>query len=49
MLFIKIAGNTSDEELDKQEKLIKEILDGVNRKNWSEVEERWEEYLEVSI
>ena len=43
------AGNTGDEELDKQEKLIEEILDGVNRENESEVEERWEEYLENNL
>lgn len=43
------AGNTGDEELDKQEILIEEILHGVNRKNCSEVEERWEEYLENNL
>ena len=43
------AGNTGDEELDKQERLIEEVLAGVNRKNESEVEERWEEYLENNL
>lgn len=39
------AGNTGDEKLDKQETLIEEILEGVDRENWSEVEDKWEEYL----
>jgi len=43
------AGNTGDEELDKQELLIEEVLAGVNRENESEVEERWEEYLENNL
>lgn len=43
------AGNTGDDELDKQELLIEEVLAGVNRKNESKVEERWEEYLENNL
>lgn len=39
------AGNTGDEKLDKQETLIEEILEGVDREDWSEVEDKWEEYL----
>ena len=42
-------GNTGNEELDKQEILIEEVLDGIDRENWNEVEERWEEYLENNL
>lgn len=43
------AGNTGNEELDKQEILIEEILNGIDRENCDEAEERWEEYLENNL
>lgn len=42
-------GNTGNVELDEQEKLIEEILEGVDEENWSEAEERWEEYLKNNL
>lgn len=40
-----IVRDSSDNELAKQEQRISEILKGINVKNESEVEEKWEEYL----
>jgi hypothetical protein len=42
-------GGTGNDELDKQEHRIAEILKGINRNNENKIEEKWEEYLDSNL